>query len=134
MVAGQDSKPPGVDRNRFVQTKLSREVGDGSRTQCPGVNRAPGPIGVQVFEMSSVCVVDPAVENVFLDAVFEVVKRNPVEQLDRVVIELTPSWRIEIQEKRCRLGIPAPPQISRERPETFLDRRHEAIQHTPVSY
>src|SRR4030095_6681622 len=41
-----------------------------------------------------------------------------------------PSHCIQIAKETCRFRIPAPPEIARKRPQTFLDGRYKAIEHS----
>ena len=44
MVAGKNAQAAGIDRNRFVQAELSREIRHRARPQNAGMRRAPGPV------------------------------------------------------------------------------------------
>ena len=58
----------------------------------------------------------------------QLLQRILVQQRDRIVIELPPAHRIEIAEQAGGIVVPAPPQISRQRPQPLLDGRDEAVQ------
>ena len=58
-------------------------------------------------------------------ALLELVDRNLLQQRDRVVVELAPQHRIELAEQARRVGVPAPPQVLRQRGQTLMRRRDE---------
>ena len=57
-------RPPGIDRQRLVQSELGREIGHRPRPEHAGVPRAPRVVSsCQIFLQPAVGVVDPAVEH-----------------------------------------------------------------------
>src|SRR6202020_878550 len=52
------------------------------------------------------------------------------EQRNRILIQLSPSYRIQIAEQACRVMIPAPPEITSQTPKPFWGWSDEAIQRT----
>ena len=63
MVATQHAQSAGIDRQRFVQSKLGGEIRHGPRPQHTGIGRAPGPVRIQVLLLAPVYVVDAAMQD-----------------------------------------------------------------------
>ena len=128
VIAGQNSKSAGIDRERFVHAKLGGKISHGTGPQHAGVTRAPGSLRILVLAQAAIGVVDPAVQGEFGGARFELLERILVQQRHRTVIELTPAQRIEIVEQAGGIVIPTPPQVARQRPEPLLGRRDETVE------
>jgi hypothetical protein len=109
VIAGQDSKSTGIDRERLVYAKFRGEISHGTRPQHTGVARPPGSLRVLVLAQATIGVVDPAMQNELGGTLFEFVERILVQQRDGTVIELTPALRIDIAEQAGGIVIPAPP-------------------------
>ena len=105
-----------------MQAELGGKIGDRTRPQHAGVVRAPGAIGLEIFLLAAVGVIDPAVQHQFAGAALDLRQRHLAEQRDRIVIELAPARRIEIAEHVDRVLIPTPPEIARQGPEPLLKR------------
>ena len=91
VVAGEDAEAAGVDGEGLVQAELGGEVGDGARAQDAGVGCAPGAVGVEVFLLAAVGVVDAAVEHVLGGASLDLFERHLVEQRDWILVGLAPA-------------------------------------------
>src|ERR1039458_7072736 len=120
VIAGQNSKSTGIDRERFVHAKFGGEISHGTGPQHTGVARTPGSLRILVLAQATIGVVDPAVQDEFGGARFELVERILVQQRDGAVIELTRQQRTEIAEQSGGIVIPAPPQVAGQRPEPLL--------------
>ena len=125
VIAGEDAEAARVDRNRFVQAELGREIRDGSRPEHARVPRAPRARRREVLLHAAVRVVDAAVQHERRRALFEQRGRYLPEQRDGIVIERAPQRRIERAEEARRVVIPAPPHVARERLQPLVRRRDE---------
>ena len=128
VIARQHAQAAGIDRQRFVHSELGGKIRHRPRPQDAGVRRAPGAVGLQIFLLAAVRVVDPAVQHQFARAALERRQRHLGQQRDGIVIQLPPAHRIQIAEQAGGIVVPAPPQIARQRPQPFLRRRDEAIE------
>ncbi len=115
VIAGEDAEAAGVDRQRLVDAELGREVGDRPRPEHAGVARAPGVRRVEVLLQPPVGVVDAAVQRELRRPLLELVDRDLLQQRDRIVVERPPQHGIELAEEAGRVGVPAPPQVLRQR-------------------
>src|ERR1700674_2577802 len=134
VIAGQNSKSPGIHRKRFVHAKFGGEISHGTGSQHTRVARTPGSLRFFVLTQAAIGVVDPAVQDKFRSARFEFGERILVQQRDRTVIELTPTQRIEIAEQAGGIVIPAPPQVASQRPEPLLGGRDETVEHAGFAH
>src|SRR4051794_39611196 len=73
-------------------------------------------------------------EHQFRGTPLDLCQRNFTEQRDRVLVQFSPACRIEIAKKTNAIVIPAPPKISRQRPQPFLRRSDKAIESTSFAY
>ena len=128
VVSRENAKPSRIHRNGFVQPKLGREISDRPGTQNPGMSGAPGSIRVEVLALAPVRIVDAAVQDEFGGAPLDCFERDLCEESDWVVVELPPSEGIEIEEQIAGILIPAPPEISSQRPQAFLSGSNEAVE------
>ena len=99
MVAGEDAETAGVNGQGFVDAELGGEIGDRVGAQDAGVHGAPGAVGVQIFLLAAVDVVDAAVQAELGGAALQVFQRDFVEQGDGVLIELPPAGGVEVAEE-----------------------------------
>ena len=116
MVAGEDAETARVDGQGLVQAELGGEVADRARTQHACVGSAPGAVGVEILALTAVTVVDPAVQDEFGGAMFELFQRHLAEQRDGILVKLTPTHGIEVAEEADRVLVPTPPEVAREGP------------------
>jgi hypothetical protein len=65
VIARQDSKSTGIDRQRFVHAKFGGEVSHRTGPQHTGVARAPGALRILILAQAAIGVVDPAVQDEF---------------------------------------------------------------------
>ena len=128
MIAGQHAEAAGIFRNGNVQTEFSGEVGHRTRPQNAGMSRSPGAVGVEIFALAAIRVVDPAVQHQFAGAPFDHRQGNLRKQGDRIVIELPPANRIEVAEQTAGVVVPTPPQVARQRPQPFLGGSDKAVE------
>ena len=61
VIAGEYAQPTGVDRQRFVQTKLRREIGHRLAAQDAGIRVRPRVIATDILLEAAERVVDAAV-------------------------------------------------------------------------
>ena len=112
VVAGQHTQAARVDRQALVQPELGREVGHRPRPQNRGVDRPPG-IGVlEVLGQPAEGVVDSRVQCHLGRPPLELLGRQPLEELDRVVVDLPPEGGVQLAEERDDIGLPDPPEIA----------------------
>jgi hypothetical protein len=112
VVAGEHAQAAGVDRHRFVDAELGREVDDRFRAEHAGVDVGPGRLRRQILLHPPEGLVDPAVEHELRGPGLEPLGRELRQQRDGVVVELPPADRIELPEQVRDLGVPAPPQVA----------------------
>ena len=95
----------------------------------PALRRAPGAVGVQIFLLAAIGVVDPAVQHEFAR---RGVRSPPAEfrsaSATGLLIQLPPAHRIQIAKEAGGIVIPTPPEIAGQRPEPLLRGRDEAIE------
>ena len=89
---------------------------------------APGTVGLQIFLLTAIGVVDPAVQHQFRRAALDLPQGNLAQQRHRIVVELLPARRIELAEQAGGIVIPTPPQISGQLPELLLGGLDESIE------
>ena len=111
VVAGQHAEAARVDRQALVQPELGREVGDRPRPQDRGVDRAPRVGVLEVLGQPAERVVDPRVEGHLGGPPLELLGRQPLEELDRIVVDLPPERRVELAEQRDDVRLPGPPEV-----------------------
>src|ERR1035438_9549265 len=99
-----------------MQSELRRKISYRTRAQNSGVPSPPSAILLQILALAAVGVVDSAVQHEFSGAAFDLRERYFGEQRDRIVIQLPPAVRIEIEKQTSGVIVPAPPQIASERP------------------
>jgi len=134
VIAGENSKSAGIHRKRFVHAKFGGEISHGTRSQNTGVPRAPSSLRLFILTQAAIGIVDPAVQDEFRSARFEFGKRILVQQRDGIVIELTPTQRIDIAEQAGGIVIPAPPQVASQRPEPLLSGRDETVDRARLAH
>ena len=99
VVAGQHAQAARVDRQALVQAELGREVRHRPGPQDRGVDRPPA-IGVlEVLGQPAEGVVDPRVERHLRRPPLELVDRQPLEELDRIVVDLPPERGVQLAEQ-----------------------------------
>ena len=125
VIPGKHAEPAGINRNRFVQAELGGKIGDRPRPQHAGMFRAPSSVRLEIFLLAAVGVVDAAVQHQFARAALDAGQRHLAQQRHRIVVELPPARRIEIEKKVDRVLIPTPPEIARQRPKPLLDGSDE---------
>ena len=128
VIASQNSKSTGIDRERFMHAEFRGEISHGPRPQHAGVARTPGSLRVLILAQAAIGIVDPAMQDEFGGARFEFFQRILVQQRDRTVIELAPAQWIDIAEQAGGIVIPAPPHVAGQRPEPLLGRRDETVE------
>ncbi len=90
MIAGQHPQAARVDRQALVQPELGREIRHRPGPQDRGVHRPPA-IGVlQVLGQPAERIVDPRVQRHLRRPPLQLVDRQPLEELDRIVVDLPP--------------------------------------------
>src|SRR5437762_12109606 len=92
------------------------------------VPRSPGAVRAKILLLAAVRVIDPAVEHQFLGAALDSRQGNLCQQGDGIVIQLAPAYGIEVAEQAGGIMIPAPPQVSGERPESLPGRSDEPVE------
>ncbi len=80
VVSGEDAEASGVDREGLVQAELGREIGHGTRAKNACVGCAPGSVGVEVFLLATVGVVDASMEHLLGSAALDLFESHLVEQ------------------------------------------------------
>ena len=125
VIARQDAEAARVDRQRLVQAEFGGEVRDGPRAEDARVAPAPRVARAQILLHPPVGVVDAAVQGELRRALLEMLDGHLVEQGHGVVADLAPRHRIELAEERGRVGVPAPPQVLRQRLEPLMAGRDE---------
>ena len=121
VIAGKHSESAGIHRNRFVQAELGGKIGHWTRTQRAGMFRAPSTVCLEIFLLAAVGVVDTPVQYQFVGAALNAGQRHLAQQRHRIVVELAPARRIEIEKNVDRVLIPTPPEVARQGPQPFLD-------------
>src|SRR5215472_2008452 len=134
VVACQNSQAARVDRNRLVQSELGGEVPNWPGPQDAGVPRAPGVVVFEILAQAAIGVVDETVQHLFFGAALDFFQGNLREQRDWIVVQLAPADRVQVKEQACRVGVPAPPEIPGQRPQTFLDRNDETVERASFTY
>ncbi len=134
VIAGEHAQAARVNRQRFVQPELGREVRHRPRPQNAGMRGAPGAIGAQILLLAAIGVIDAAVQHQLAGAALELRQRNFGQQRDGIVIQLPQTHRIEVAKQAGGIVVPAPPQVAGERPEPLLHGRDEAIQRARFAY
>ena len=71
VIAGQHAQAAGINRQGFVQAELRRKIGHRPRPQHAGVRGAPGAVGLQIFLLAAIRIVDAAVQHQLAGAPFE---------------------------------------------------------------
>jgi hypothetical protein len=71
----------------------------------------------QVFLQSSVCVIDPTVQNQFASTFSQLLGRHLTQQRNRIVVKLPPSYRVNVAEQLTALWMPTPPKVVCQRPK-----------------
>ena len=125
VIAGQDAEAARIDRQRFVDAELRGEVRDRSRPEDARVPGAPGVGRVQILLKAAIGVVDAAVQRQLRGPFLELVDRDLLQQGHGIVVERAPEDRIELAKEAGRVGVPAPPEILRERAQPLVRRGDE---------
>ena len=63
MIAGQHAKSAGIFRDGDMQPKFGREISYRTRPQNAGMTGSPGAVGVEIFALAAIGVVDAAVQH-----------------------------------------------------------------------
>src|SRR5208283_2121935 len=127
VIAGQNSKSTGVDGKRLVDSEFGGKIRDGTGPQHSRVARSPGALGFFVLAQAAIGIVDAAMQGELAGARLQSFERILIQQRDRTVIELTPAQGVDFAKQPGRIVIPAPPQITGQRPEPFLHRSNETV-------
>ena len=70
VIASQHAEAAGIFRNGNVQTEFRGEVRHRTRPQNAGMAGSPGAVGIEIFALAAIGVVDPAVQHQFAGAAF----------------------------------------------------------------
>ena len=117
-----------------MQTEFGGEVRHRTRPQNAGVSGSPGPVGIEIFALAAIGIVDPAVQHQFTGTALHHRQGNLRKQCDRIVIELSPAYRVEVAEQTAGVVVPAPPQVTGQRPQPLLGGSDKAIQRPRFAY
>src|SRR5579859_958272 len=128
VIAGENSQAAGVHRQGFMKSELCREIRHWMRPQHAGVPGSPGTVVFQILQHAPIRVVHAAVKHQFGRSSFQLRQGNFAQQSHRIMVQVTPPRRIQVQKKALRVMVPTPPQIARQRPQALLQWRNEAIQ------
>ena len=123
VVAGQNPQTARIDRNRLVETKLQREIGDRLRTEDPDVLLGPDRAGRHILDHAAIRLVDPGVQGQLVGAGLQPFGGELFQKGDRVVAQLTPAGRLNRLKNRHHLGVPAPPHIVGQSVELLVNGR-----------
>ena len=116
VVAGEDAEAAGVDRHALVDAELGGEVGDRHRRRLRIGLLKPGR-GVQVVVERFRDAVHVGEEAVVAASSSNRDLVGRIEQPDGAVVERFEQVRVDAAEQGDRVGVPAPPQVVRERLE-----------------
>src|SRR5579862_6209403 len=111
-----------------MQPKLGGEISHRARPQNAGVPRSPCAVGIEIFALAAIGVVDPAVQHKLAGTTLNYVQGNFRQQRDRIVIELPPAYGVEIAKQTAGIVVPTPPEVAGQSPQPFLSRRDKTIQ------
>ena len=111
VVAGQDSEPAGIDRDRSVHAELGAEVGDPARSQVTmGLTEPAASLLEHCIEFHG--------DRVVLAQKDRIARRfrhpggvHPAQHLDGVLAVPGPQGRIETLKQGARVLVPRPPQV-----------------------
>ena len=95
-----------------MQTELSGKVGNRFGTQYARIVLSPSVLVFEILLQASKSVVNPAVQNHLASPNGQPFRGEFTEQSNWVVIQLSPTDRIDVAKKAVHFGLPAPPQIS----------------------
>ena len=112
MIAGEHAEAAGIHRDRFVDAKLGREVGDLGRGVRVFVPEPGG--GLHVRGEGIVHAVEVGKEFVVGRQFVEALLTGRVEQSDRTVVEGLEPRGINVPEQGDGVGVPAPPKVVSE--------------------
>ena len=112
VVAREDAKTAGVDRNGLVQRELHREVRD-QKALVASVLVPPGR-GLELRLERALGGADPRDERRVLGGALEPVVGEAREQDDRVMVGLVPVGRVEVAEEIANRGQPREREVPRE--------------------
>src|ERR1700687_1375106 len=94
------------------------------------MGRTPGAVRLKIFLLTTVSVMDTAVQHQLFGATLKFGGRHLYHKLNWILIELSPARGIKVEEQVRGIRVPAPPQIAGERPQSLLDRRDKAVEST----
>ncbi len=114
MIAGQHAQTAGINRQRFVHTKLRREIGHAKRRflfRQIRVRFAEPPCFLQVSlkrfvdpgELSAITIVGGGGRQLLLV--------DDPQQLNRIVVHLFPEVTVQPAKQFHRVGMPNPPEV-----------------------
>ncbi len=113
MIAGQDAKATGINRQRLVQSELRREVSNMQVRLIRVLRLVPARFGQMCLELG-VDTIDVGHQSVIVNDFRKSCLRDLPEQLDRIVIHILPQLAIQPTEHIHRVGVPDPPEILRD--------------------
>ena len=112
---GQDPQTARIDRDRFVNAELGREVGHRQGAQDVGIRLGPrAPPIAEILFQPAVVVVDPAVQHHLGSPRRQPLRREFTQQSDGIVIQLPPTDRVQISKQAVDFRVPSPPEVSRQ--------------------
>jgi hypothetical protein len=91
-------------------------------------------IGLQIFLLAAVSVVDPAMQHQLAGALLNDAQRQFMQQSHRILIQLRPALRRQIAKQAHAIVVPTPPQIARQRPQALLGRRNKTVEHARLAH
>ena len=107
MIARENPQTARVDRHRFVQPELGREIRDRPRAEHAGVTGAPRVLRVQVLLQAAIGMIDPPVQRELRRAHLELMHVDLLQQRNRIVIAPLPEHRDRDRETARRSPSPS---------------------------
>ena len=116
VVASQHAQSTRVFRDRDVQAELRREISHRTGAQHAGIASSPGAVRFQIFPLTTIGIIDAAVQHQFAGAPLNGRQRHLRQHGHRIVTQLPPAYRIQIPKQPAGVMVPAPPHVAGQRP------------------
>src|SRR5262249_34981302 len=128
----QDAEPAAVDRQRFMDAELRREIRDGAHAKRAGVDRRPRARRAEVVAQLAVGGIHARSEGRIAREALESVGREAGQQRHGVVVGGPERLGVQIPEQLDDVRVPGPPQVPRQLTELdpeLLVRRTRSGRH-----
>ena len=116
-----------------MQPELGGKVGDRPRPQDRGVDRAPRVGVLKILGQPAERVINSRVECHLGGPPLELLGRQALEELDRIMIDLPPQRRVELAKESDDIRLPGPPEVPAQLSKLIDQLRLTNQRRTPLA-